>query len=434
MKHAWIILVPFLVGGCDTSMPAPVDDAAQQDGAIASDASTPRDAGPLPDANRTRDDNDGNTTFEEAISITIGGTAASGDLTGPDDYDYVRFEATAGQWIAVIQPRNDNSNPWASAWPVLLGPDMRPLAEANDARGCSGIEDLSRELVTRVRESGTYYVELNSGPVGHNGETLPWNVRVVDLSSSSASLVVEEGIDAQVTEAHRCVLGAFETADDVDALALNVPAYRTLFIEDPSRHGSTGTVSMLELRDGSDTLMGRSSSGLLLDDVPGSSVRLLGPVTSGSNDHYVLLVAGPFYYRHTYWAESAESTNDSFATPELLPTPPPPDESGYLAPFILHVGPDDVDHIAIDVTTTSQLTIECIARGLGTSVRDLEVRLLDDNGATVALGRESGMNPARISRNLEAGRHILRFSAPRHAPELSGTGAACTVQLDSSAT
>jgi hypothetical protein len=188
-------------------------------------------------------------------------------------------------------------------------------------------------------------------------------------------------------------------------------------------------VSLIELFDAEGGLVARTASRLLVDDVASPAVRLSGPAVLGANDSYVLVPRSPgFQGPDVFFVESAEVTNDALATPELMPAPPV-DESGYPAPFVMHVGPGDVDHLALDVAVPSQLELTCSGGGVGSSVRELELRLLAPDASTVALGRETATMPAVLTYALAPGRHVLRLSAPRHEPGLSGTAVLCRVRL-----
>jgi hypothetical protein len=322
----------------------------------------------------------------------------------------------------------------------VVTPDMRYLVGINDYRGCAGDPDIP-ESVFRVATTGTYYVELSAGrvPPSLSGPQA-WIVEVIDLATSASTLLVEEGRPATITRGHRCVLGAFETADDVDELTTDLDAYPYLQAADPARHGSTGTAAWLEVRLGATTLARSSTAGATVDALgvvverAGATVRLGAPSTQGLNDHYLLRPAtvglyGPGIER----AEAAEAANDTPAGAELVALSAT-DVGGYPPLLALSLPPGDVDHYAVDLETS--LEVECTSgRWLGTSPRDLEITVFDPGGATVVSARETRMTNARIvlelgRRGLLAGRYVVKVRATRHEPGIDGHLAACSFRRD----
>ncbi|MFN9808974.1 MAG: hypothetical protein ACK6CU_04985, partial [Deltaproteobacteria bacterium] len=63
-------------------------------------------------------------------------------------------------------------------------------------------------------------------------------VEVIDLATSANTLLVEEGRPATVAAAHRCILGAFDAAEDIDEVSVVLEPYQYLWAADPLRHGA----------------------------------------------------------------------------------------------------------------------------------------------------------------------------------------------------
>jgi hypothetical protein len=305
---------------------------------------------------------------------------------------------------------------------------MHTLAEASDVNGCAGVPEATLELVIRAAHTGTYYVEVYDPNGGLLGMDLPWELRVVDLATSSASAIVEEGVPAPtITDAHRCVLGAFEELGDEDRIPLALPPYRVVFPYTQARHGSTGTASLMELLDGSGARIASHPTSLLIDDVGSPALRVLGPAVRGANDHYLLTPRSPSLHGpHVFHVEAADASNGSPATPEVLGVPPPEPE-GYPTYFVAHLPPGDVDHFAVDVSDGGWLQVGCQARGVGSSLEGLTVTLLDDTETELARGREVGALGASVGRDLAPGRYVLRLDATGRVADLAGTATVCGI-------
>jgi len=437
-------------------MRAPTDAGVGPADATTRDGSVSIEAGPLPDASRVQRDDDGNAGFEDAINVAIGGDATTGTIASVRDVDYLRFEATAGQWIAVLWPElpkpfSENDQPSIT----VLNADMRPILTLARETGCAGVAD-HREMDFRVPAAGTYYVEVSASVAARSGTEFPsnaWSVRVVDLATSSASLIVTESSSARVTSAHRCVLGVFETLGDEDTVALELPAYTTLFVRPPETIGSTAEVRELEILDADGEVVARAaqqppvgprnpvgagvpphSLTVLVDDAAALSVRLSGPAVLGANDFYIMWSLGYIVWprdwmaRGVHFVESEDATNDAFATPESMPALPVVVEDRFV-PFVMHVDAGDVDHFEFDTGTTSVRQLYCSGRAFGSSVLDVQLQLLDAAGTTISNSREDSFGPALMNVSIEPGRHVIRISAMTFESGLSSTGVVCVFSL-----
>ena len=83
-------------------------------------------------------------------------------------------------------------------------------------------------------QSGSPCVELSPGPLSpsdHGAQR--WVVEVIDLATSANTLLVEEGRPATVAAAHRCILGAFDAAEDIDEVSVVLEPYQYLWAADP---------------------------------------------------------------------------------------------------------------------------------------------------------------------------------------------------------
>jgi hypothetical protein len=412
------------------------DDSAAGDGGaidarVELDASSARgEAGRLPDARRDRNDPDGNTSPEDAVALAVGGEAIAGTTATPEDYDYFRVDATEGQYVA-IAITSAGLEPFALVPTItLLSPDLVALLSSSDMNGC-GVASANEELVTRIAESGSYVVELHSSS-GHSSE---WSLQAVDLSAASTSLVVGESGAQRVTGAHSCVLGAFETAGDEDAIEVDLEPYTALYLYTSHRHGSTGSAQAIELVASDGTVHARTppdflgSLAVLVGTREALRVRLVGPERLGDNDHYLLRPRPPgLYGPGVGYVESEESANDDRATPEEI-DPGIPDDSGYLPWFVLELPEGDADHLAFDAASEVLFDLRCESASLGSAVRALELRLLAADGSVLATAIESRFGVAELSRNLDAGRHVVRVSAGAHEPSIESVLVGCTVTL-----
>jgi hypothetical protein len=415
-----------------------IDAGASGDAGTPPDAVVRPEAGPLPDAARPSSDLDGNTTWSEGPWLMPGDPPLRGEIASEGDLDYVRIAAEQGQYLAVRARREPSPEFGLGPTVVVVGPEMRALAVVSAQEGCAGDPD-ALEAVFRVPETGTYYLEIfAAGPGGTRG-AVPWNVDVVDLATAPTTLLVDEGREATLSDAHRCVLGAFDGADDVDDVGVAVAPYRWLVAADPARHASTGGPSSLVLQVG-DSVRARSEPGALgvvHDGTPGAVLRVTGPARAGGNDHYLLHV-WPVGYRGpgVTGVEAGEPANDAFATAEPISIGLP-DELGYAPWFALTLPAGDVDHFVLELAdalragrTTADLV--CTARELGSAVRDLELTSLAPDGTPLASSVERDareINRARITLDARVStRYVVRLRAGSYAPGIDGTLAACSVR------
>lgn len=391
-----------------------------------------REAGPLPDTSPVSDDVDGNVTWDDAIPTEIGGAPVTGEVSHDGDRDYVRFEASEGDYLAVVIRRSPTIFFPLSPYPTVLDPDMRAFASPNDNRGCSG-EVVGSETIFRVARTGTHYIELSAGllPPSSTGPQ-GWTVEVIDLRTVPTTLVVEEDGAAPITDAHRCVIGGFESPGDVDEVPIGLSPYQTLRASDPVRHGSTGGVRRAEVRVGSTVRARLDAASVTVDAVniaydgaPGAVLRLEAPALAGPNDHYLLTTETLLRYGPgVRYEEADEAGNDTFAGAE--PTGLwESDEGGYLPALALQLPPGDVDHFAVDVV--GRIEVVCTAGRLGASPREVEVTLLDAGGAAITTARETRMTEPSFRRVLADGRYVIRLSAARNEPGIDGHLVACSV-------
>jgi hypothetical protein len=520
---------PDAPAGFDAGPDAAGFDASPDAGAMDRPDAARREAGPLPDASRDRgdadeppdEDVDGNTTWDEGPMLRPGEPAVAGRVVSFGDRDYVRIPATRGQYLAILLklPPSCAGSFGEGCTPPGAGvfdPERRPLAdfiESSDCEGSFAEEFADSEALFRAPENGTYYVELgpNFVPPPHD-----WVVEVVDLATSANTLVVEESGASAITAAHRCVIGAFETADDVDELSFDAAAPRLVEVLPPGFHASTGSARSIEVRLGS-AVLARSASDtsrrVWTDASPGAFLRVAPPISRGTNDHYLLRIsplsfsADPIFFFRTPFAEirqreADDARNDEASGAELVRlgcvrsdigvvcpaysagdtadycrctseaecggaeftcAAPPPETPGSgntcrttstpssclgslgtrpsrEAPNVLTLSlpPGDVDHFAIDVdgnvyTGRGSLYIECGGATFGSSVRDLEFSVFDQDGSPLLTVYETAATgTARLSlggpdRPLSDGRYVLRVRAGRHEAGLDGHFVACAI-------
>ena len=349
--------------GCRTIEPTSLD-AARIDGSAPLDASTidrpdaaRREAGPLPDASRDRGDTDeapredldGNTTWDEGPTLRPGEPPVTGRIDSSWDLDYLRIPATRGQYLAILlRPPPSCESPVLCGLPNATGVYDRerrfivPFTESTDCDGRNFVEDVEIEAVFRVPESGTYYVELSSFFLQEND----WAVEVVDLATSENTLVVNEGEPAVLTAAHRCVVGAFETADDIDDVAFDAATPRLIEVLPPSFHGSTGSARSVELRRGS-TVLARSASEtsrrVLAEASADATLYVAPPMSRGTDDQFLLRVSplslsiDPFFFYRFPFAEirqreADDARNDEASGAELVRLGCPRSDVGVLCP------------------------------------------------------------------------------------------------------
>ncbi len=402
-------------------------DAELFDASVAPDASRLDahvdlpEAGPLPDAHVGTSDGDGNSSFATAIPVRVGETV-SGELPDDDDRDYVAVQAGAGQHIAVL----------LRGGAVEQGVELR-LKDADGnllGSGSSGlncVEAPTHELVEVVfyaHEAATYYVELQYAQGWFDPSDLPglpqpsdaWTVQALDLATVPTALVLSEGTEAELSSDQRCVVGVLEDEEDVDGFAVRLPAYRAL-------HPEYNAPLALELKDGSGARHGRGSGWpLAIDDLADPVVEVRGWGLEAANVGYVLRV-GPIFGggADPSYVESADAANDAAATPEVLPAFSGSDELVWVA----HVGAEDVDHFAIDVSTATWLSGECAGQLLGSSTAPV-LELV--SGETVLATWDMEGTPGEP---VEAapGRYLLRVSAQWTEPDVVGTLVACRVSL-----
>jgi hypothetical protein len=405
---------------------SPVLDGAAIDASTAIDAQ--REAGPLPDASGTPDE-DGNRDSASAVSVTVDGDVVVGTLESNTDRDFLRFEASEGQWLAVVL----ESDPLVTPEPLqvsfaLYSSDESALSAAR-TEGCIEESELyvEQEEVIRVPATGTYYLELSS-ELGARGEeeevAKPWRVRVLNLATSHNSLIVDESGDQHLTAQHRCLLVDFETASDVDTVWMDEAFQGIITVHDATESGLSG----LEIVSG-ESLIARSKKQIVGDDSPNAALRVRGSETIGLNDHAIFVQDSLARFHN----ELHEVTNDTFATAEVVPLLRA--DSGEYSSFFHRLDAGDVDHFAFDTTATATLLLECMGEEFGSGVRDLELTALSSEGAVVERVVEvedtfgSGLSSARLRVSVGPGRHVVRIAAGTPDTEVSGRLVVCAPSL-----
>jgi hypothetical protein len=212
-------------------------------------------------------------------------------------------------------------------------------------------------------------------------------------------------------------------------VALDLALYTGIGAYTPGRHGSTGGASLLEIADDRATVRSRGESLVVVESAAPLTLRIAGPTTRGSNDHY-LLRPGPlgFYGPPAFFAEAADAANDAIGGAEVI-DPPPPDDGGYPPWFVFRIPPGDVDHFAFDASDSTTMMLSCQGASIGTGVRGLVLELLDGSGAVIATERENRLGMANLTASLEPGRHVVRFTAEGRDSSVASDLAACTASV-----
>jgi hypothetical protein len=377
----------------------------------------------LPDARVAALDDDGNAKVDDAVPLTLG-VAMTGSIEGSADADYFAISVPAGAFVAVLLEVDEGvETPTLS----LLDPEGRQLVQGVGVFGCAGPAD--REIVTRLTRAAPYYVEVSTSIFGR--PTSSYSVRVVDLATAASTLIVREGARPTLTSSHVCVLGAFEEAGDVDAVAIGLPPFALLLPVNRLRHGSTGGAMRLTLRASGTVLAStvpRDGFGVGFDGTPMTELLVTGPELQGENDHYLIQpLPLSIYGAGVTYVESEDSTNDAADTPESV-TFGPDDGSGYPPWFAGYLPEGDVDHFRFSLAARSRVRVTCRAASLGSAIRALEIRLIEPDGRVVARGVEGGGSyEVNADATLEAGDHLLQVRAGAPDPSIAGALFACTI-------
>lgn len=433
-----ILSLTTLLGACGTTPVTPVEqqDAGSQPesdgGQLLPDAGMRRMPTPLPDAGVVIRDNDGNATFDDAVETSIGASPVTGTNDGLDDLDYISFDGTEGQAIAVILSTGGASDPFGPPSllnALLLGPDRRPLTDSISDYGCTGRDHGGSEIITFLPTTGRHYLEVQAlGGFGGSGPS-DWSLEIIDLETSPATVVVRSAATAELTAAHRCVLGRFEQGAGGDTVQVSRPGAWSAHSVDPGRHGSTGTARTIDLLSGSE-VRGRYEADAIgepwiaVNEGAGLSLRFMPPETRESNDHYFIQI-GPFgLYAGVGHTEADDSGNDTADGAETIA--PRLSEGGYANWIATELGDGDVDHFAFTSPTPGSVQVTCAAQVLGSGVRDLRATLLGPSGEELARGGEAARG-LQLSASGPGGRYVLRLEAGTPDSEIAGRLVGCRV-------
>jgi hypothetical protein len=392
-----------------------------------------------------------NDTFDTAQPLAIDDeTGSLAILDGAEDVDFYRFDGSAGEWVT-IRSTHGTSLTFSDTNLTLYAPDRTPIAFNAYVPSLRG-ENLLARIVTRLPESGTYYVGVSdaNGPPASANLSQPYRLTVLDVAraASGYAVNVESGqspegataiafdawqFDGQVLE-DAFAVGDFATSDDVDAFQVEVPTGAPTFVSvqpepsGPTGDGSTCTAGELWVTsaDGS-TVTGRI-------DVAHGQGFLSPPLAAGPHLVWVShpgapLGANDFYVARVQMApdnplETAERTNDTLATAEPLAV----DASGN-AYILAHELDGDVDYFRYDGTPGRQVSIHCSSRSNGSGVVGLRVELRDDGDGVLASATETDSAPITFDPVSvpTSGKLHLRATKSAQLPDVTGDWMRCAI-------
>lgn len=440
-----VALASILAIGCDEPRPEP-DGGPEVDAC----ATCMPDAGP-PDSGPT---GDGNDSFATATDIAIDATE-SGVINPPGDLDYYTFEGTEGQWIAIETQANPDDDPdMVDTVVTLFDSTMTQIAENDDS-----IPRVSTDtqIITRLPATGTYYILVQefSTWAGEPDEAMPtfrYDVSITALSTGMPTFLTvdaEAGDDAASAQAltpaasgFAMAVGSLRDAADVDVFSFTIPAGEPrgvtvqLLPGGPDGMGSTATPSTIWVTDEAGTTIIARIDSTQLDEISPSLSEgnyllfVEHGGTAGANDFYVLK---SFRGTGDNPPEANEVTNNAIATPDPVAFAPNPDIADLRSGFVLaHLGDGDVDHFAITVMGTEQVTISCGSLTLGSGVQGLEVVLLDALPGTMmrAMDTETATEGALIENaTVPAGDYVVRLTKTGQDAEVTGDWVRCGFHL-----
>jgi hypothetical protein len=440
-----LALSTLLVLGCNS--PRPATDAG-------SDAPLVLDGGPGTDGNRDGGGGgtDGNDSFAQAVSVTVGMTGVMERIGTPGDHDFFSFAATAGTWYVIDTEANpDDDDTMVDTVITLYDASMTQIAENDDSVPRVNTDS---ELIWHCPADGTYYLELqefsdwspdSTMAEGDPSYTYTLTVNEVDPAAAVVRIDGEPGNDATTAEALRTnmnfglLLGTFEDASDVDVFTFTVSGTTAWFLDPmPSGmdgYGSTSPAGRVYVMpaDESETIARIDNSGDDYTDFspalpPGDYLLFVehGGAAAGANDFYAFkIVTG---MENT--PEGMEASNGTLAGAEALTQMT--DADGLVSGFVLaQLGaPSDIDYFSFDLAAGHQMSVACGSASGGSGVRGLRVEVRDASDAVIAMATEAAPMNAFIEDTTasSAGTYYVRLTKTGQDPEVTGTWARCGVR------
>jgi hypothetical protein len=421
----------------------------------------PPDSGPppTPDAGENPPDageeGDGNDSFGEAANLPLNTeSGAFAVIERPSDYDYFVFTVPANTWLVLDISANEMDELGKLDSVIrLYDSSMTLLAENDD--GVPRVNTDS-EIITRVTEGGTYYVEVFEYGEWIPGDTVPptgnstyaYTLTGFTIDPAALTGVVEDpetGDDAGSASPAELasgqvnlILGDFNDGTDVDVFSFSLAAggtantvFSNIMPDGTTGYGSTTNAGRMWITDATGaTIIARIDNGTGQND-------LSPPLTAGTD--YLLWIEFPqggatgandFYVIKAFLsgdnpAEGA-AANDTAATAEALTLMP---NGTIRSAFVLATlpGGTDVDYFSFTTNAGEAITIACGAASSGSGLVGLRAEIRDSTDTLVLGADEDPLDGIVVSTPgaVAAGTYYMRLSATGQDAEVTSDFARC---------